>query len=143
MQRSRDREEARARANRAAQAMAMRARPPPVVHAEHGAHEVAQRVVAKVRGDVTDAQTLAGSQRHRGRVRQARQAQALRHAQAVLQGRVEGSGCRLMRQRPGLAGLRGGGGGEGGATRGGRAGTAARASLQQGATRAGRSAAPT
>ncbi len=49
-----------------------------VVQAEDGSHEVRQRVVAEVRGDVAHAQALAGRQRRRRRVRQRRRPQPRR-----------------------------------------------------------------
>jgi len=55
-----------------------------VVQAEHGAHEVRERVVAKVGRDVGDAQALGRRQRPRRRVRQRRQPQPRGRGQAEL-----------------------------------------------------------
>ena len=69
-----------------------------VVGAEHGGHEVGQRVVAKVGGHVANPEPLAGPQRHRGGVLQGRHAHALGCQGAVLcipaaAAQASGHGC--------------------------------------------------
>ena len=64
-----------------------------VVQAEHGCHEMAERVVAEVGADVRDAQALAGPKARRRGVRQARHAQPERGLQAAV--RVPAAICSL------------------------------------------------